>query len=51
MSFHKETETLVKKAIQKEYENVCNEWGEKYNSVHEGWAIVKEEIACTSLME
>ena len=45
MSFHKETETLVKKAIQKEYENACNEWGEKYNSLHEGWAIVKEEIA------
>ena len=43
MSFHKETETLVKKAIQKEYENACNEWGEKYNSLHEGYAILKEE--------
>ena len=44
MSFAKETEKLVNDLIQAEYQNACEKFGEKYNSLHEGYAILKEEV-------
>ena len=44
MSFAPETEKLVNELIQAEYKNACENWGEKYHSLHEGYAILKEEI-------
>ena len=43
MSFAPETEELVNELIQAEYRNACENWGDKYNSLHEGYAILKEE--------
>lgn len=40
----KETEELIKKAIETETENATKTYGEKYNSIHEGYAVLKEEI-------
>ena len=44
MAFSPETEKLVEQLIQAEYETACEDWGEKYNSLHEAYAILKEEI-------
>lgn len=44
MSFAPETENIVELAIKKEYENACEKFGNKYNSLHESYAILKEEI-------
>lgn len=44
MSFSPETEKLVNDLIQAEYENACKKWGEKYNSLHEGYAVLLEEV-------
>ena len=44
MSFAKETEKLVQDLIQAEYKNACNNWGEMYNSLHEGYAVLLEEL-------
>lgn len=43
MSFSEQTENLVNEIIQAEYENACENWGDKYHSLHEGWAILKAE--------
>lgn len=44
MSFAPETEKLVNELIQAEYKNACEKWGDKYNSLHEGYAILLEEV-------
>lgn len=44
MSFHEQSEKLVNELIQAEYENACENWGDKYNSLHEGYAVLKEEV-------
>lgn len=44
MSFAAETETLVNQLIEAEYKNACEKWGEKYNSLHEGYAVLLEEV-------
>jgi hypothetical protein len=44
MSFSPETEKLVNELIQTEYKNACEKFGEKYHSLHEGHAVLKEEI-------
>ena len=37
-------DTLLKKAIYAEVENIKNTHGKNYNSIHEGYAVLKEEI-------
>lgn len=44
MSFSPETEKLVNDLIQAEYLNAVVNFGEKYNSLHEGYAVLKEEV-------
>lgn len=44
MSFAKETEKNVNALIQGEFENAVKRYGEKYSSLHEGYAVLKEEI-------
>lgn len=44
MSFAAETEKLVEQLIQAEYLNAVVNFGEKYHSLHEGYAVLKEEI-------
>lgn len=44
MSFAPETENIVELAIKKEYENACKLFGDKYHSLHEGYAILLEEV-------
>lgn len=44
MSFAKESDKLAKELIDAEYVNACKNWGDKYNSLHEAYAILKEEI-------
>lgn len=44
MSFAQETEKLVNELIQAEYKNACEQHGETYHSLHEGYAVLKEEI-------
>lgn len=44
MSFASDSENLVNQLIQAEYENACNKWGNKYHSLHEGYAVLLEEI-------
>lgn len=44
MSFAVETEKLVNELIQAEYKNACGKFGGKYNSLHEGYSILKEEV-------
>ena len=38
-----ETKDLIEQAVKIEYENACS-YGEVYNSEHEAWAVIKEEI-------
>lgn len=44
MSFAAETEKLVNELINAEYLNAVVNFGEKYNSLHEGYAILVEEL-------
>lgn len=44
MAFAAETENLVEQLIQTEYKNACEQFGEKYNSLHEGYAVLLEEV-------
>ena len=39
-----ETENLVEQLIQAEYKNACKNYGEKFNSLHEGYAVLLEEV-------
>jgi NTP pyrophosphatase (non-canonical NTP hydrolase) len=42
--FAPETENLVEQLIQAEYKNACEKFGEKYHSLHEGYAVLLEEV-------
>ena len=44
MSFSEQTEKLVNDLIQAEYKNACEKFGEKFNSLHEGYAVLLEEV-------
>lgn len=44
MSFSPDTEKLVNNLIQAEYKNACEKFGEKFNSLHEGYAVLLEEV-------
>lgn len=44
MSFAADTEKLIEQLIQAEYKNACEKFGYKYNSLHEGYAVLLEEI-------
>lgn len=44
MAFSKNTEKLVNGLIQAEYNNACDKFGEKYHSLHEGYAVLLEEV-------
>lgn len=44
MSFSSETEKLTQDLIQVEYLNAVINFGEKFNSLHEGYAVLKEEM-------
>lgn len=44
MSFSPETEKLVNELIQAEYKNACEKFGKKYHSLHEGYAVLLEEV-------
>lgn len=44
MAFSEQTEKLTQDLIQAEYENACEKFGEKFNSLHEGYAVLKEEV-------
>ena len=44
MSFSAKTENLVNELIQAEYKNACDNFGEKYHSLHEGYAVLLEEV-------
>lgn len=41
MSFSPETEKLVNELIQAEYKNACEKFGDKFYSLHEGYAILR----------
>lgn len=44
MAFSVETGKLVNELIQAEYKNACEKFGKKYNSLHEGYAVLLEEV-------
>lgn len=44
MSFAPETEKLVEQLIQAEYLNAVVNYGETYHSLHEGYAVLLEEV-------
>ena len=44
MSFATETEKLVNELIQAEYKNACEQFGDKFHSLHEGYAVLLEEV-------
>lgn len=48
MSFSPKTGKLIHEIIQAEYENACECWSDKFNSVHEGYAVLLEEIEETA---
>lgn len=42
--FAPESEKLVEQLIQAEYKNACEKFGDKYHSLHEGYAVLLEEV-------
>lgn len=42
--FGEMTKKYVEAAIGSEFENAVKNWGETYNSNHEGYAVLKEEV-------
>ena len=44
MSFHENTDELVNAVCMLEYSHATENWGKTYNSLHEGWAVLKEEV-------
>lgn len=42
--FAEKTKELIEDAIKAEYENAKEKWGDKYASMHEGFAVLLEEI-------
>ena len=35
---------LINQAVENEYKQICSTYGTKYNSEHEGYAVLKEEV-------
>lgn len=44
MAFSKKTADLINQLVSAEYHNACEHFGDKYNSLHEGFAVLLEEI-------
>jgi hypothetical protein len=44
MAFSDLSENYCNALIQAEYQNACEKFGNKYHSLHEGYAILKEEV-------
>lgn len=44
MSFHTSTKKLVKQACVFELAQAMEEHGKQFHSMHEGWAVLKEEV-------
>lgn len=44
MAFSEQTDKLVNELIQAEYDNACENFGDKYNSLHEAYAVLLEEV-------
>lgn len=44
MAFSEQTEKLTQELIQAEYKNACEKFGDKYHSLHEGYAVLLEEV-------
>ena len=44
MAFCEKSDELTNALVKAEYEEACKEWGNKYNSLHEGYAVLLEEI-------
>ena len=42
--FNKETEAKIKEAIKLEYENAVINYGTKYHTLHEAYAVLLEEV-------
>ncbi len=42
--FSQKTLELINDAALEEYENAKKNWGEKYHSKHEAWAVLHEEV-------
>ena len=44
MSFEKKKKNIITLSLQAEYNNACKQFGYKYNSLHEGYAVLLEEV-------
>lgn len=44
MGFASETQSMAYELVKGEYLNACKVYGKRYNSEHEGYAILKEEM-------
>lgn len=44
MAFSEKTADLINQLVSAEYNNACEHFGDKYNSLHEGFAVLLEEI-------
>lgn len=44
MSCHENTIELINGVCMLEYSHATSNWGETYHSLHEGWAVLKEEV-------
>ena len=44
MAFSEKTDKLLDELIQAEYKNACEKFGDKYHSLHEGYAVLLEEV-------
>lgn len=44
MAFSEKTADLINQLVSAEYHNACEHFGDKYNSLHEGYAVLLEEI-------
>ena len=42
--FSEKTETLIKQAVDAEFENAKKNWGDSYHSEHEAYAVLLEEV-------
>ena len=42
MSFHENTKELVNSVCMLEYSHATENWGETFNSLHEGWAVCEK---------
>lgn len=42
--FDERTDTLIKQAVDAEFENAKKMWGDSYHSEHEGYAVLLEEV-------